>query len=86
MNHVMNRIALYHNLYFLCLMTAGIFVCVSIVIFIRMDIKNSISFLSGKREKKEIQQLRIKSTNEKNQEKFCAGREIMFIHANEIIE
>ena len=56
-DNIVSRITLYHNLYFACLVATVIFIVISIVLFICLDMKYVIGFLTGSQAKREIQRL-----------------------------
>lgn len=55
MDNIISRITLYHNLYLACIGATVVFLCISIVLFIRLNIKEVIGFLTGSQAKREIQ-------------------------------
>ena len=57
MDSVVNRIALYHNLYIGFLVAAIVFLIISIILFVRLNVKGVIGFLTGSQAKKEIERL-----------------------------
>jgi hypothetical protein len=69
---------LFHNLYLGCLTCAGVCLFVSIVLFIRLDIREAFGVLTGRQVKKETRRL--------EKADFYIEREIMYIHTNEVVE
>lgn len=71
-------VELFHNLYLGCLVGAVVCLFLSIVIFLRFDIRGACGVLTGHQAKKEIHRL--------EKADFYIEREIMFIHTNEVVE
>ena len=57
MNEALSKIGFYHGLFLVCLAGALILFAVSLVLFIRRDIRSAIAFLAGHRAKREIRRL-----------------------------
>lgn len=69
MDSTIARMSLYHNLYLACLVATVLFLIISIVLFICLNIKETIGFLSGNQAKREIQRLKIEGVTGKSKEK-----------------
>lgn len=59
------NIALYHNLFFVCLILFFISLAVTIILFFVLDITDVIAYLTGRKAKKQIQQLEKDSAKSK---------------------
>lgn len=57
MNEALSKISFYRGLFWVCLAGALILFAVSLVLFIRRDVRSAIAFLAGHRAKKEIRRL-----------------------------
>jgi len=57
MEHITERIELYHLLFLICLIGMFLFLLVSVILFIRLDMKNVILYFTGTKAQKEIQEL-----------------------------
>jgi hypothetical protein len=55
---------LFHNLYLGCLAGAGVYLFISIILFLRFDIRGAFGVLTGHRAKKEIRRLEKKDSND----------------------
>jgi len=64
MENIAEKIAFYHNLFLVCLVCAGIFLVISVVLFIILDIGGGIGYLTGIQKAREIRKL--KSGGEEN--------------------
>lgn len=69
MDNIIDRISLYHNLYLACVVATVLFLIISIVLFVRLNIKEAIGVLSGNQAKKEIQRLKTEGVTGKSKEK-----------------
>ena len=69
MDNIISRITLYHNLYLACIGATVVFLCISIVLFIRLNIKEVIGFLTGSQAKREIQRLETEGVAKRIKEK-----------------
>ncbi len=97
MENLSGRLTLFHNLYLGCLACLAVCLAIAVLLFIRLDIRNVIAFLTGHEAKREIRHIR-ESSGEKRQKKeekttllnqelpdFRVEREILMIHTDEII-
>lgn len=58
MDYVTYQIELYHRWFLVCLILAVIFLMVTLFLFIKMDIKEVVGYLTGRQEKREIARLK----------------------------
>ena len=84
MNDVNMKIELYQILFTGCLILAMLFLMITILLFFRFHMMETIGYLTGKNEKKAIQLMR-QGSKEKEQGKFVIVQEIMLLHTNEMI-
>ena len=57
MEDIAGKISLYHNLFVICLLLCILCLILAIVIFFVLDIRNVIGYLTGRKAKKQIQEL-----------------------------
>lgn len=81
MNEALSKIGFYHGLFLVCLAGALILFAVSLVLFIRRDIRSAIAFLAGHRAKREIR--RLEAENGWVREEKDAGKKRPIGHAQE---
>lgn len=55
--NITERIALYHNLFFACLLISLACLVLAVALFFMLDIADVISFLTGRKAKRQIEQL-----------------------------
>ena len=65
MENIASRITLFHNLYFVCLVGAILCLLISIVLFMKLDIRNVIGFFTGNQAKREIQRIQQNTFEQK---------------------
>ena len=81
MNEALSKIGFYHGLFLVCLAGALILFAVSLVLFIRRDIRSAIAFLAGHRAEREIR--RLEAENGWAREEKDAGKKRPIGHAQE---
>lgn len=84
MSDVSVRIELYQTLFVGCLILAMLFLLLTVLLFFRLHIMETIGYLTGRNEKRAIQ-LMQQSKKKKEQGKFVIVQEIILLHTNEMI-
>ena len=75
MEQIWGELDFYHRLFVLCLAGAAVLLTASIVLFIRLDIRNALGFLSGYRERQEIRKIERENRGEEATEFLTANLE-----------
>lgn len=57
MENIAGKIEWYHNLYLACLSGASVFLALSVILFIRLDIRGVIGFFTGRQAERGIREL-----------------------------
>ena len=57
MENIAGKIEWYHNLYLACLSGAAVFLALSVILFIRLDIRGVIGFFTGRQAERGIREL-----------------------------
>lgn len=65
LENIMRRMEMCHNLFTLCLTGAAFFFLLTVIVFIRLDIRDTFFFLSGIQAKKEIRKSESKQDTDK---------------------
>jgi len=91
MEEIAGRIELYHRLSLLCLIGMVLFLGLSLLLFVRLDIRNTLLFFTGIRAKREIRRQEectelLTARLPDREENFAVEREILLIHTDEIIQ
>ncbi len=68
MESLSGRLTLFHDLYLGCLACTAVCLAIAVLLFIRLDIRNVIAFLTGREAKREIRHIK-ESSREKSQRK-----------------
>lgn len=61
MENISDRILMFHELYLVCLAGTIVFLAVSVILFICLDIWNVVVFLTGWKAKREIRKMETKT-------------------------
>lgn len=77
MENISGQIELYHNLYLFCLTGMLVFLAVSAVLFICLDIRTAVKSYTGMGRRRKMT---------KKRSAFFVDREILLVHTDEIIQ
>ena len=88
MNDIDRKIRLYQTLFFLCVIFAVLFLALTIILFFKMKISDTVGYLTGKSKKREIEQLEqgAGNTGSNLHGKFQILQEILLLPTEEVIK
>lgn len=87
MQQIGGQIVWYQQLFQISLILAVILGIISVILFVSLDIKGTIGYVTGYRAKKEIKKLELDAENQSSRKnsrgKFVIQQEILLIHTEE---